>query len=65
MSNRKADAGGQADHDGHPDQGLRRGPEGFPQFNTSLDLANARQLIFKDYVHIGVAVDTPAACWCR
>ena len=31
----------------------------FPQFNSSLDLANKR-LILKDYVHIGVAVDTPA-----
>ncbi len=31
----------------------------FPQFNSSLDVAN-RQLILKDYVHIGVAVDTPA-----
>ncbi|MBW6508601.1 MAG: 2-oxo acid dehydrogenase subunit E2 [Desulfuromonadales bacterium] len=30
----------------------------FPQFNSSLDLA-ARELIYKDYVHIGVAVDTP------
>ncbi len=30
----------------------------FPQFNSSLDLAH-QELIFKDYVHIGVAVDTP------
>ena len=30
----------------------------FPQFNTSLDLAR-KELIFKEYVHIGVAVDTP------
>jgi pyruvate dehydrogenase E2 component (dihydrolipoamide acetyltransferase) len=30
----------------------------FPQFNSSLDLA-ARELLYKDYVHIGVAVDTP------
>ncbi|MFO7811521.1 MAG: 2-oxo acid dehydrogenase subunit E2, partial [Pelovirga sp.] len=30
----------------------------FPQFNSSLDLA-ARELIYKKYVHIGVAVDTP------
>ena len=31
----------------------------FPQFNSSLDAAS-KQLILKDYVHIGVAVDTPA-----
>jgi len=31
----------------------------FPQFNSSLDSAN-RTLILKEYVHIGVAVDTPA-----
>ena len=31
----------------------------FPQFNSSLDAAN-KQLIFKEYAHIGVAVDTPA-----
>lgn len=31
----------------------------FPQFNSSLDSAN-NQLILKEYVHIGVAVDTPA-----
>jgi pyruvate dehydrogenase E2 component (dihydrolipoyllysine-residue acetyltransferase) len=30
----------------------------YPRFNTSLDLANQR-LIFKQYVHIGIAVDTP------
>lgn len=30
----------------------------FPQFNSSLDSA-AKELILKDYVHIGVAVDTP------
>ena len=30
----------------------------FPRFNASLDLANQR-LIFKKYVHIGIAVDTP------
>jgi pyruvate dehydrogenase E2 component (dihydrolipoamide acetyltransferase) len=29
----------------------------FPQFNTSLDLA-AKELIYKQYCHIGVAVDT-------
>jgi pyruvate dehydrogenase E2 component (dihydrolipoamide acetyltransferase) len=29
----------------------------FPQFNTSLDLAG-NQLIYKGYVHVGVAVDT-------
>ncbi len=31
----------------------------FPQFNSSLDLAR-KELILKDYVHIGVAVDTPS-----
>jgi len=31
----------------------------FPRFNSSLDLANHR-LIYKKYVHIGVAVDTDA-----
>ncbi len=30
----------------------------FPQFNSSLDLAHG-ELILKDHVHIGVAVDTP------
>jgi pyruvate dehydrogenase E2 component (dihydrolipoamide acetyltransferase) len=30
----------------------------FPQLNSSLDLA-AQELILKDYVHVGVAVDTP------
>lgn len=30
----------------------------FPQFNSSLDLAR-KELILKQYVHIGVAVDTP------
>lgn len=30
----------------------------FPQFNSSLDSA-AKELILKDYIHIGVAVDTP------
>jgi pyruvate dehydrogenase E2 component (dihydrolipoamide acetyltransferase) len=30
----------------------------FPRFNSSLDLA-AKELILKQYVHIGVAVDTP------
>ncbi len=30
----------------------------FPKFGASLDLAN-EQVIFKDYVNIGVAVDTP------
>ncbi len=31
----------------------------FPQFNSSLDLAS-KELILKQYVHVGVAVDTPA-----
>ncbi len=30
----------------------------FPRFNSSLDLAH-RELILKDHIHIGVAVDTP------
>lgn len=30
----------------------------FPQFNSSLDLAR-KELVIKQYVHIGVAVDTP------
>lgn len=30
----------------------------FPGLNSSLDLAN-KELVLKDYVHIGVAVDTP------
>ncbi|MFC4452410.1 dihydrolipoyllysine-residue acetyltransferase [Deinococcus sonorensis] len=30
----------------------------FPKFGASLDLTN-NQVIYKDYVHIGVAVDTP------
>ncbi len=32
--------------------------QAFPRFNSSLDLAH-QELIFKDHVHIGVAVDTP------
>lgn len=35
-------------------EALRR----FPQLNSSLDLA-AGELVLKDYVHVGVAVDTP------
>ncbi len=31
----------------------------FPRFNSSLDLAG-KELVLKEYVHIGVAVDTPA-----
>lgn len=30
----------------------------FPRFNASIDLQNG-QLIYKDYVHVGLAVDTP------
>ncbi len=30
----------------------------FPQFNASLDM-KSNQIIYKDYVHLGVAVDTP------
>jgi len=30
----------------------------FPQFNSSLDLAS-KELILKEYIHVGVAVDTP------
>jgi pyruvate dehydrogenase E2 component (dihydrolipoamide acetyltransferase) len=29
----------------------------FPQFNASIDMANA-EIIYKDYVHVGVAIDT-------
>jgi len=32
--------------------------QAFPRFNSSLDLAQM-ELIFKDHIHIGVAVDTP------
>lgn len=31
----------------------------FPRFNSSLDLAS-KELVLKQYVHVGVAVDTPA-----
>lgn len=31
----------------------------FPRFNSSLDLSS-KELVLKDYVHIGVAVDTPS-----
>lgn len=31
----------------------------FPQFNCTYDTAN-QQVIYKDYIHIGVAVDTPS-----
>ncbi len=31
----------------------------FPNFNTSIDLAK-NEIIYKKYIHIGVAVDTPA-----
>jgi len=31
----------------------------FPQFNTSLDLAS-EEVVFKKYIHVGVAVDTEA-----
>ena len=30
----------------------------FPQFNTSLDTAS-EEIVYKDYYHIGIAVDTP------
>jgi len=30
----------------------------FPQFNSSIDLAR-KEMILKDYIHVGVAVDTP------
>src|SRR5687767_8739514 len=38
---------------------LADGLKQFPQFNASLD-PQAGELIFKKYVHVGVAVDTPA-----
>ncbi len=31
----------------------------FPQFNCSYDVAS-QQIIYKDYIHVGVAVDTPS-----
>lgn len=31
----------------------------FPKFNASIDLA-ANEVIYKDYIHLGLAVDTPA-----
>src|SRR5690606_12497946 len=31
----------------------------FPQFNVSYDVAR-QEIVYKDYIHIGVAVDTPA-----
>ncbi len=37
---------------------VARALELFPQLNSSLDLQN-QELILKDYVHVGVAVDTP------
>ncbi|ASG22229.1 2-oxo acid dehydrogenase subunit E2 [Nitrospirillum viridazoti] len=37
---------------------MAAGLKAFPQFNASLDLAN-KTLVLKQYVHIGVAVDTP------
>jgi pyruvate dehydrogenase E2 component (dihydrolipoamide acetyltransferase) len=30
----------------------------FPQFNASVDM-EAKEIIFKDYIHLGIAVDTP------
>ncbi|WP_278359021.1 2-oxo acid dehydrogenase subunit E2, partial [Thermus thermophilus] len=30
----------------------------FPKFNASLDV-EAQEIVYKDYIHIGVAVDTP------
>ena len=37
---------------------LARNLRAFPRFNTSLS-ADGATLVFKDYVHIGIAVDTP------
>lgn len=39
-------------------QALAHALRQFPQFNASLDIA-AGEIVFKDYVHLGVAVDTP------
>lgn len=39
-------------------QALAKALRKFPQFNASLDIA-AGEIVFKDYVHLGVAVDTP------
>jgi len=38
---------------------LARTLRAFPRFNTSLT-PDAEKLVFKDYVHVGIAVDTPA-----
>ena len=57
--NQKVKRTSQADHDRDPGQDLRgRLARTFPQFNSSLDLAS-KELVLKQYVHIGVAVDTP------
>jgi pyruvate dehydrogenase E2 component (dihydrolipoamide acetyltransferase) len=47
----------QADGDGHRAQGRGRGAAAFPQFNASVDMAN-EEIVYKQYVHIGLAVDT-------
>ena len=48
----------QAHGHGHRDQDRRARDRKFPQFASSVDMAN-ESIVYKKYVHIGVAVDTP------
>ena len=36
----------------------------FPQFNSSIDVAT-NEIVYKKSIHVGVAADTSADCWCR